>query len=84
MMPPPVAKPTPATFTFVHSTTGAPDQRYMFYKERNNSVETITIITSIISVAVTILTLIFMGYKHWKKTKRDVNPVCFLYLMSMP
>ncbi|KAI5842623.1 hypothetical protein DFP73DRAFT_632818 [Morchella snyderi] len=39
---------------------------------RSNNIETITIVTSITGVAVAILTLAFMGYKHWKKSKRDL------------
>lgn len=69
------------------ASTGVPDPKYEFNtlrgrdQQRSNSVEIITIVTSITGVLVAILTLAFMGYKHWKKSKRDLL-VCFLYHVS--
>jgi hypothetical protein len=69
--------PISATFTFAHPATGTPKQRYALHtlriQGRNNSVEIITIVTSITGVLIAAFTLTFMGYKHWRKTKRDVS-----------
>jgi hypothetical protein len=76
-------------FIFALTATGVPDPQYESQtlrsrdQERSNSVEMITIVTSITGVLVAILTLTFMGYKHWKKLKRDLL-VCFLYPISPP
>ncbi|KAH8151555.1 uncharacterized protein LAJ45_04176 [Morchella importuna] len=77
MNPPLTTTPLSATFAFAHAATGTPDQRYVLHtpriQERNNNVETITMVTGISSVLIAILALIFMGYKYWRK-KRDPLP----------
>jgi protein-S-isoprenylcysteine O-methyltransferase Ste14 len=81
--------PISTIFIFALTATGVPDPQYESQtlrsrdQERSNSVEMITIVTRITGVLVAILTLTFMGYKHWKKSKRDLL-VCFLYPISPP
>ncbi|RPB15168.1 hypothetical protein P167DRAFT_571642 [Morchella conica CCBAS932] len=70
----PTFSKTPISTIFIFAlttTSGAPDPQYQ-ERIRSNSVEMITIVTSIASVLVAILTLAFMGYKHWKKSKQDL------------
>ncbi|KAI5842624.1 hypothetical protein DFP73DRAFT_585936 [Morchella snyderi] len=73
--------PISTTFVFALTATEVPDPQYEFQtshsrdQERSNSVEMVTIVTNITGVLVAILTLTLMGYKHWKKTKRDLLPL---------
>lgn len=72
-------------FAFPHATTSVPDPQCVSHtaERSNRTVEMITIITGITGVLVAILTLAFMGYKYWEKSRRNVNLV-WLLCMPMP